>query len=513
MINQSNTISGKDLRNVGVLQSGKYVNESHSIVMETSQERKVKGQIKKLLEKYKGSKAVNRFAEKYAKIETKRAYLIAVDYYFRWLKTEKKIEMTPDELIKDNLVCVYKSEAIDIETKRKHTDLLSEYINNYTLNLGWKQSARALYSAAVVTFYKKNDSELFGDYKVSEPADLSPPPPPLPMQDVRTVLKAMDIEFRTPFVCMLQSGSERSRIMRLRWGHVLEGLNARRYTPLKLSFQGRKNMRKPFFTYLGRDAQDALRMWKAKWTELHQFAPNENDFIFSIKPNSKATISEDYLNIQFKSTAAKLFSQGLISVGNPKSWTTHKMRHVFKTEASHSGAERGIVEFFGGHRGGIEWVYDHPSIHEEDYVKEYLKIEPFISLDYNETIAKDELNKKEKEFQSIFLDYQKSTSEIMDQKMGETKMEILGTLLGTSAIEKPSEEISKMAHDKLGKLTTDDKLELFRAIAQSMKKMGKGPESVKNLWGEISNILDTEHKEDVEFVNNLQKIKDSKKIH
>lgn len=40
-----------------------------------------------------------------------------------------------------------------------------------------------------------------------------------------------------------------------------------------------------------------------------------------------------------------------------------------------------------GHVSAIEWVHQHPELHEEDFVKEYQKLEPFLSLDYTDAVV------------------------------------------------------------------------------------------------------------------------------
>ena len=56
--------------------------------------------------------------------------------------------MDPDELVKDNLECVYNSSPTDVKTKRRHTDWLDEYVNDYLLNRG-VGTKRASAAAAV----------------------------------------------------------------------------------------------------------------------------------------------------------------------------------------------------------------------------------------------------------------------------------------------------------------------------------------------------------------------------
>ena len=48
--------------------------------------------------------------------------------------------MTPDQLVQDNLVCVFKSDPTDTTTKRKHTDWLLEYVNQYMRDKKYSQT-------------------------------------------------------------------------------------------------------------------------------------------------------------------------------------------------------------------------------------------------------------------------------------------------------------------------------------------------------------------------------------
>jgi len=53
--------------------------------------------------------------------------------------------MDPDELVRENLVCVYDSSPTDVKTKRRRTDWLDEYVNDHLLNkgLGMKRASSA----------------------------------------------------------------------------------------------------------------------------------------------------------------------------------------------------------------------------------------------------------------------------------------------------------------------------------------------------------------------------------
>lgn len=103
----------------------------------------------------------------------------------------------PDELTQDNLVCVFRSDPVDVATKRRHTDWLNDYINGYLIEKGFSESKRMVAASAIRGFYQTNDSALFGDYATTK-TKLEPPAGPLFPEDIRRVLKAMPVRSRAP---------------------------------------------------------------------------------------------------------------------------------------------------------------------------------------------------------------------------------------------------------------------------------------------------------------------------
>src|SRR5450759_1255471 len=129
---------------------------------ETYRDRELKRQIARFLEIWGKYESIQRFARKYGKLNTCRGYLADLDLYFRWLPSEGVI-LNPDELIKDNLSCLYGSGPEEVNVKRRHTDLLDRYVNAYLLDGGVGYTSRHRKVAAIKQFYKRNDSPLFGD--------------------------------------------------------------------------------------------------------------------------------------------------------------------------------------------------------------------------------------------------------------------------------------------------------------------------------------------------------------
>jgi integrase len=322
------------------------------------------------------SEAVKRFLTKYGNVRTRAAYSYWLSKYLQWLK-DQGITLSPDALIKDNLECVFNSDAVDVRTKRRHTDWLSTFVNEYLIKQGNKEATRRLVSACVKEYYKRNDSELFGDFSVaSQP--FGPSAKALRAEDIRTVLKSLPLNIRAPLIMEWQSGVEINRVLAFKWAGLQwkDSITA----PLRLDFYGRKTHRREYCTFIGTDTVNALKTLGVR-----------TEYLF---PGKRGLQSEfAWLNHRLKLAASKLMKEKLIQDYSLSSWRSHMLRHSFETEASHAGVRMEIRNYFLGHVSGIEWVYHHTDeVHPEDLVAEYRKIEPFVSLDQTEATMKNEFD-------------------------------------------------------------------------------------------------------------------------
>lgn len=329
------------------------------------------------------SESVKRLLDGYGKVTTRTVYSSILKQYFIWLRDMKGVGLKPDELILDNLKCVFESGATNTLTKRRHTDWLSEYVNGSMVERGLSESKRLMTASIVRTFYRANDSPLFGAFKISQSA-VVPPPKALKAEDIRTVLSVLPVNIRAPLVCVWQSGVEIGRVLSFRWKD-LEGLDGGEY-PLKLTLYGRKRHRRTYSTFLGRDSITHLRAVRSPGALVFQSVKNHDN-----------TANADWLNRCLKRAAARLEGEGLISHYPRESWHTHALRHSFETEASHAGVKAEIRDFFLGHITGIQWTYNHrDELHVGDLVAAYRLIEPFVSLNPTEAALKGEFEVREK---------------------------------------------------------------------------------------------------------------------
>ncbi len=355
------------------------------------------------LRKIGPSEAVKRFLSSYGKVRVQSVYSLHLLLYFRWLKGSGTTNLAPDELITDNLRCIYRSEAEDVAQKRKHREWLETFVNKELE--GYAMSYRAGAASTVKKWYERNDSPLFGEVRIAE-SDGEPRDKPLSSEDIRKVLKALPLQIRTPLLLVWQSSCEVNRILGLRWKDIDEGLR-RADHPLKLSFLGRKNHKKPWYTFLGRDSIEHLRLLRQRWAEEMAREPLPSDLVFAGKLQGSG-VDPKWLNQQMRKIALRMHAQGMVENGEPSSWRSHMLRHSFKTEAEHCGVKSAFVEEMMGHEGGIAAVYDdRDQVHPEDLRQAYLRIEPHVSLDFNEAIARDEKDKELKPMMELIVSLQK----------------------------------------------------------------------------------------------------------
>ena len=131
--------------------------------MKTSTDAQREKQAEALLKVVGDCPSVQRFLNKYGKLSIRATVLFHLERYFRWLREAKGVSMTPDELITDNLRSVYESSAVEVSKKRKHTNLLDEFVNKVMVHRGIADGSRATTASCVRQFYERSDSPLFGD--------------------------------------------------------------------------------------------------------------------------------------------------------------------------------------------------------------------------------------------------------------------------------------------------------------------------------------------------------------
>ena len=98
--------------------------------MQSAKEGKDAREVARILERIGCYQSIQRFISKYGKMTMRKTYPTFLSLYFDWLK-RRGVTPNPDELVKDNLRGIYESKVVDVEMKRKHTDLLKDFVNRH----------------------------------------------------------------------------------------------------------------------------------------------------------------------------------------------------------------------------------------------------------------------------------------------------------------------------------------------------------------------------------------------
>ena len=327
--------------------------------------------------------AVVRWLGKYGSVATQRDFAFYLLRYVNWLRGTKGVNLSPSELVRANLGNVYESGPMDVERKRQHTDWLQEFVGLHGPLRELSNSYRRTAAAAVRSFYRRNDSPLFGDFHVPFNAMEEKLTQQITVEEAKNYIAVLPVRSRVVCQCLLLCGMRVSEFLQLRWRNLMTQLE-RGDNPLKIIL--RNDRGREYFTFLGTEGIEALKLYlryRGNFTR-KPIQPEEyifiNDFM-SGPPRTDQPLLSNYLSRQI---VRALVAKNLIKK-EKKKWRCdfhpHALRHLFKTECAHAGIHPMISEFWMGHDKGVEYVYNHQhELHPEDYAKMYLKVEPYLSL-------------------------------------------------------------------------------------------------------------------------------------
>ena len=196
----------------------------------------------------------------------------------------------------------------------------------------------------------------------------------------RLVDYARSLRDRAVILTLFQSGMDVSTLCSLKYGDVAEGL-ARNDHPLKLDLYRQKSGTE-FYTFLGRDATEALRAYlndvKARGIALNAKTP------LFLKESNKAKkregIRPSHVQAALRHVAVKASFVDKQNNGkdfNPLS--PHALRESFGSIMTGKGVPDVVVDFWLGHEIG-ELAEAYKSAKFEDVKQMYLDREPFISI-------------------------------------------------------------------------------------------------------------------------------------
>jgi integrase len=273
-------------------------------------------------------------------------------------------DYTPEQLI------AYQKRALG-DDRYKIVDLVEAWM----MTLHGRAKAKERYLASVKSFFLHNRAELPRDPSFRIVADEPPVVSTLTVEDIRKVVLKSNPLYRAVFLCMLSGGMGCGEVVT--WSNT--GYQSLRLQlesgtyPIKVALPGRKMARnkRPYYTFLGRDAVNALKLYM-------KHRPEGCPAIFV---NQKGTPISEKILAQYWLRALKKL--GLVTEGQGKSIrygkNPHELRDVFRTRWHKSGADSLCAEFFMGHE--IDPLGYNKAMDDEDYTrKEHRKAERWLNV-------------------------------------------------------------------------------------------------------------------------------------
>ena len=252
-------------------------------------------------------------------------------------------------------------------------DLLQQWVLSKRLR---RNSKRFAYSS-VRSFFMHNRAPLPVDRSFRVKGDLPKVAGTLTLEELSMLLSGVNVLYRAVFLSMFQGGMGAAALVY--WSEtgfesLVDKLD-RGVHPVRVDLPGRKRVRneRTFYTFLGRDAVEALRKWLGK-------RGREPGAIF-INQYGHA-VTKTALRRYWRLHLRRL---GLIA--RPKRVDTsirygknqHEMRDLFRSRWQKSAAAGEATEFFMGHV--IDPNEYNKAFRDKDYAAEqYLRAEPWLNI-------------------------------------------------------------------------------------------------------------------------------------
>ena len=286
--------------------------------------------------------------------------------FMKWVNKngDKFSKFTPDMLIE------YQKEVSNGERYDIHDTLVQPYIQQAT---GTYNTKRARYSN-IKSFFSHNRAELPKDPNFMIRPDREPVKGELFPDEIKKTVLASNKAYQAAFMIMFQSSMDQEMFSHWNlngWESLQTQLDQE---VIKIELPGRKSNRnkRPFYTFIGTDAIDALKNWLQERPE-----------------NAQAIITNQFGKPLQKHDLRFYWTRHLRKLGivgpvfeNMRRRTgkgLHEMRDTFRTLWSKSPADHRVGEYLMGHT--VDPLgYDKSFRDVEHYRKEYMKALPFLNI-------------------------------------------------------------------------------------------------------------------------------------
>jgi integrase len=364
--------------------------------------------------------------------ETKEKFLYLFLKYFQWVQSQGKFK-TPDELIE------HKQMAQNDKTRYSHIDMIEDYLSEVALSAGQKKSSYT----AIRSFYKHNKAELpsyplqFTDKTLKAIVSQQP----ITLDEVRQVLTNAKPREKAMFLCMLQTGMDRSTFAEYFnlhcWSEITRQLGNENpelwdlsKAPIRINLF-RIKTQVSHHSYLSLDALKALQSWlHIRQTLTNEPMRAEQPLFLSPQRNP---VKKESISVLFNKLA---ISAGLESRKYGKSseiryrFHVHEMRDTFRTACTVSGLDHPVAEYFIGHSMDKLGYDKSPEVYPEHYRQQYMKVEGMLNIFSNQAVGikkfeelESKLGEKEAVINSLIENGHQKASEMEAQNVRITKLE------------------------------------------------------------------------------------------
>ena len=301
-------------------------------------------------------------------------YLYHFEAWMKWMKENGGdfAGFTPDDLVE------FQREA----TNRERYGVL-DLIQRHASKIHGRHSYKMKRYRAVRSFFMHNRAELPQDKGFTLRAEVPPVVGSLTADEAKRGILSSKPVYQAIFLCMIQGGMGEGEIIawsKTGYENLVEAVReveVLRYEDrvVKVGLPGRKKERnkRPFYTYVGPDAIEALKNWLKR-------RPEDAEGIFSNQYGQP--LNEHAMRVYWLRRLKKL---GIIEAGEPGNTgnrygkNLHELRDVFRSQWEKSPAKGSVAEFMLGHV--VDPLEYNKAYRDEKWTRqEYMKALPMLQI-------------------------------------------------------------------------------------------------------------------------------------
>lgn len=344
-------------------------------------------------------------------VSTRRNYSYHLDIFAQYLKTHYSEfkDKDPLEEINRELINIesYKDEKI---FKRKYTRIVKNY-KSHLFGIGYTNCSIASILTPMMGFFKYLDCDGIGLNVKYPRSDVVYHNRDITREEIATILSHVGVRERAIFLFIVQGGLRPYTLSLLTYGDIKEDY-VKGIIPCKIDIpkSKAKGKYKPYFTFVGREAVNALKDYLATRPSL-----KDDDLLFVHEDGVKPLNTKSGSNI-FSSTVLKLGLTKKGEKGRPKQLRLYCLRKFFRNNAGSAGLD--YVHFWMGHKLSYNDEHYFSKTNIDKHRSKYSEVLPNLTIikqrEWNKEIEelRQELDKKDqtiKEMKDIIVTMAKVT--------------------------------------------------------------------------------------------------------